>query len=583
MKNTILLLLLFPTTLVLSQKPVETICLNQIGFYPGAPKEAVLSVATPQQSFQLKDAGTGKMVFTGSIQASTGHAGAEAHSSIDFSGFRKPGNYYLEVPGMGRSYSFEIKKDVHRSASVAALKGFYFQRTRIALTARYAGKWARAAGHPDTEVYVHASAASAERPEGTVIASPLGWYDAGDYNKYIVNSGISVATLLSFYEDFPGFSQDFRSDIPESGNGLPDVLNEALFNIRWMLSMQDPNDGGVYHKLTNARFDGMNVTPDKAISKRYVVQKSVTAALDFAAVMAQSSRIFRPFEKTMPHFADSCLVAAEKAWQWAKGHSDALYRQSEMNKRFKPEINTGEYGDNDAGDEWIWAAAELWATTQKDVYRNAVNLFPDDKLPLPAWDQVRLLGYYTLIRFQAKQPAAWPAEIEALKHNLLREADNLAAGASTTPFHTVMGRTDQDYIWGSNAVAANQGILLIQAYHISKDKKYLKAALTNLDYLLGRNATGYCFLTGFGQKQVMHPHHRPSISDGIVEPVPGLLSGGPNAGRQDKCPGYPSTLPAKSYLDDDCSYASNEIAINWNAPMVYLAGAMEALQGELGK
>ena len=155
--------------------------------------------------------------------------------------------------------------------------------------------------------------------------------------------------------------------------------------------------------------------------------------------------------------------------------------------------------------------------------------------------------------------------------------------AATHPFHTVMGHSDKDYIWGSNAVAANQGIFLIQAYNISKDKKYLRAALTNLDYLLGRNATGYCFLTGFGQKQVMHPHHRPSVADGIVEPVPGLLSGGPNPGQQDKCSGYPSKQPDKSFLDDSCSYSTNEIAINWNAPMVYLAAAIEALQKEIGK
>jgi endoglucanase len=144
-----------------------------------------------------------------------------------------------------------------------------------------------------------------------------------------------------------------------------------------------------------------------------------------------------------------------------------------------------------------------------------------------------------------------------------------------------MGQTKKDFIWGSSAVAANQSIVLINAYLMTKDKKYITHALTNLDYLLGRNATGYCFVTGLGSKSTMNPHHRPSIADGVTEPVPGLLSGGPNPGMQDKCK-YEFTEPETAYADVDCSYASNEIAINWNAPIVYVANAIEALQKEVG-
>ena len=79
-----------------------------------------------------------------------------------------------------------------------------------------------------------------------------------------------------------------------------------------------------------------------------------------------------------------------------------------------------------------------------------------------------------------------------------------------------------------------------------------------------------------GVRTPLRPHHRPSVSDTVAAPVPGLLSGGPNPGMQDKCPGYPSTLPAKAWLDHACSYASNEIAINWNAPLAYLAFALDA-------
>nr|GFC47660.1 hypothetical protein [Tanacetum cinerariifolium] len=145
-----------------------------------------------------------------------------------------------------------------------------------------------------------------------------------------------------------------------------------------------------------------------------------------------------------------------------------------------------------------------------------------------------------------------------------------------------MGRTAADYVWGSNATAANQGIALVQAYRLTGDRKYLRAALTNLDYLLGRNATGYCFVTGCGTRSPQHPHHRLSEADGVAAPVPGLLVGGPNPGRQDKC-AYPAALAPLAYSDSVCSYASNEIAINWNAPLVYLAAALEALQTEVSQ
>ncbi|MEK0750764.1 glycoside hydrolase family 9 protein, partial [Mycobacterium ulcerans] len=97
-------------------------------------------------------------------------------------------------------------------------------------------------------------------------------------------------------------------------------------------------------------------------------------------------------------------------------------------------------------------------------------------------------------------------------------------------FQTIMGQSNHDFIWGSNSVAANEGIVLINAFLLTKNKKYMDSALSNLDYLMGRNATGYCFVTGFGSKSPLHPHHRPSVADGINDPVPGLLVGGPNPG-----------------------------------------------------
>jgi endoglucanase len=349
-----------------------------------------------------------------------------------------------------------------------------------------------------------------------------------------------------------------------------------------MLTMQDPADGGVYHKCTNAAFDGM-VMPGLTKAPRYVVQKGTAATLDFAAVMAQAARIFRNFPLPLPGLADSCLKAATHAWSWAMDHASLPYDQEAMNKLFDPKVTTGAYGDRDFKDEWFWAAVELMVTTSSAAaaYEKIIRERMDDPAGLPSWASVHMLGNYTLLRFRNRLPAEWASLIQATAQHLVQMADSYLARVPANAFHTVMGGSPRDFVWGSNAVAANQGILLIYAWLLTKDKRYIDQAVGNLDYLLGRNATGYCFLTGMGSYSPLHPHHRPSVADGIPLPVPGLLAGGANPGRQDH-QHYEFTEPETAYLDQDKAYAANEIAINWNAPMVYLAGALEALQYRAG-
>lgn len=577
--NRLAVIVLVSTQLSLAQSPngALNIRLNQTGFYPEGPKTAIILAAGPTD-FSIQTPSK-KTVFTGTLKKSVKPDFAGNQTLIaDFSAFHTPGKYMLYVPGVGHSYLFSIKKSVYREVAAGSIKAFYFMRASCRLDEKYAGKWAREEGHPDTSVLIHASAESDKRPGGTKISSPRGWYDAGDYNKYVVNSGISTATLLSLYEDFPAYMQTVKLNIPESRNGLPDILNEVLWNVRWMLTMQDLNDGGVYHKLTNAIFDKMEM-PDKDKTPRYVVQKGTAATLDFAAVMAQAGRIFRKFPKQLPGLSDSCLSKAKSAWAWAVKNPKMIYDQDAMNQKFSPKITTGAYGDRNFTDEFIWAASELFITTGQAQYLAAVNLLPDNNMPLPSWAQVRLLGYYTLIK-NSNSPGNKIPELPELKKRLLAFANNLIAGVDETAYQTVMTKAPARFHWGSNSDAANEGVALIQAYKLSNDPKYLDYALDNLDYLLGRNGTGYSYITGFGSKTPMHPHHRPSVSDGIAEPVPGLLVGGPNPGMQDHIR-LPSTVPDEAYVDDDRAYAVNEIAINWNSPFAYLANAIEALQAKI--
>jgi endoglucanase len=578
MRKLILLILICTSisTILSAQEAASKIRLNQIGFYPEAPKIAVITDDNANE-FIIKSVTSGEVVFKSKLSAPHKSEFSPKITRVaDFSKVTKPGLYELNLPGQGDSYAIEIKASVFNNLTKALIKGFYFQRMSIALKPEFAGKWSRAAGHPDNQVIVHPAAASANRPSGTIISCPKGWYDAGDYNKYIVNSGITMGTLLSLYEDFPAYFDTLRINLPETGNGAPDLLNEIVWNLRWMLTMQDPSDGGVYNKVTNAGFDGF-IMPSEAVTPRYVVPKGTAATLDFAAVMAQAGRIFNKFQKVFPGLSDSCMTTAEKAWEWAVKNPKVAYDQNLMNKEFKPVINTGGYGDTDFSDEFIWAASELYVSTGKENYYKAYPMFPDSLMPLPSWDNVRLLGYYTLARFEGKLKDQAKKDFPFLKSRILRTAENLTLGITNRAYMTVMGKSAADFIWGSNSVATNQGILLIQAYKLSKSRKFLDYALTNLDYVLGRNATGYSFVTGYGHKTPMFPHHRLSEADGITDPVPGLIVGGPNPGQQDGCKTYPSKIPDESYTDSVCSYASNEIAINWNAPAAYLAGALEAL------
>jgi endoglucanase len=544
----------------------EAIQVNQLGFLPGAHKLAVVPAGAATR-FVLKD-GAGKTVFEGSLGAAASwDASGERVRLADFSTLATPGTYRIAVDGLPDSAPFPIGPDAYRALDAGAVRAFTLNRAGIALDRQVAGAWARPAGHPDDKVLVHASAASSARPAGTVIASPKGWYDAGDYNKYIVNSGISTWTLLAAYDHFPAWFDGLALNLPEGKNGLPDLVTETLWNLDWMASMQDPADGGVYHKLTNLAFDAM-VMPDQADKPRYVVQKTTAAALDFAATLAAASRVLARFDSQSPGRSARWLAQAEAAWRWAVKNPKLLYRQP-------ADVLTGTYGDDKIDDEFAWAAAELLAATGKAEYRNPPLAAGSARATEPGWSEVRMLGWIAL----AGQDKKLPADAAAARRDIVANADTLLARWQASPYRLSMG--SKDFVWGSNAVALNQAMMLIQAYRLTQRRDYLDAAQSALDYTLGRNPLGTSYVTGFGRVSPQHPHHRPSVADGVAAPVPGWLVGGPNPGRQDAAgckAAYASAKPALAWLDDACSYASNEVAINWNAPLVYVAGALQALQ-----
>jgi endoglucanase len=548
---------------------------NQLGYYPQHKKIAIV-VGASLDSFSVVDVENNNVVFKGKLtQGGHWDASDENTQIADFSAFNAAGQYKISVGNDLSSHQFSIKPHVHLELSKASIKAYYFNRASMEIDPLYGGKWARPMGHPDNEVEIHSSAESATRPAGTIVSSPMGWYDAGDYGKYIVNSGITTYTLFAAYQAFPEFYDTLNLNIPESSNNLPDIIDEILWNLRWMLTMQDPEDGGVYHKLTTAGFSGF-IMPDEDDETRYIVKKGTAATLDFAAVTAQASRILRKFESEIPGLADSCLNASMRAWEWARKNDSVVFKNPTG-------ISTGEYGDRSFKDEFHWAAIELYVATRIDSFFTiAQKKKPSKGYGIPGWNDVNALGLYTLILTQDSLTSV--VSKDTLKSDIAKLTDSLLIKYRNNPYRVSM--TAKDFYWASNSVAANQAMALIIANKIEPRTEYIEAATGILDYLLGKNPTGYCYVTGMGSKKVMNPHHRPSGADTVTDPVPGFLVGGPNPNQEDTkgcfdCPEYPSKLPALSFVDHQESYASNEVAINWNAPLVFLSGALESIHGNL--
>lgn len=535
---------------------------NQIGYFPNKSKYInLVSINNfSPKNYQVLDANDNVVLNGTSETVNYWNDGGEYVSKVNVSSITSPGVYKFKTNEL--EINFEIGSDIYTSLSEASLKYYYYNRASTSISSTYGGAFTRNLGHPDNIVYVHSSAASQDRPTGTIISSPKGWYDAGDYNKYIVNSGISTYTLLAAYEHYRSYYSSKNINIPETGGNIPDILDEVKWNLDWMLTMQEASDGGVYHKLTGLNFSGI-VMPENYNLDRYVVQKSTSAALNFAAVMATASRIFSDFETQLPGYSAALLNASQSAYTWAKQNPNSYFTNPAG-------VSTGEYGDNDVSDEFQWAAVELYITTGNSSYSNDINVSTIGN-GTPSWRYTDPLALISILYHKNNFSTSI---VNSASNLLVNTANEIKSHIVNSTMNISMGVTNWDYVWGSNSEAANKILMLIRAYEFTQDISYLNAAYTATDYLFGRNGTGYCYVTGFGVNPTKNPHHRISEADQVTDPIPGMLAGGPNPGQQDGCSGYLSNSNAGSYADDWCSYASNEVTINWNAPLAYSVNAL---------
>jgi endoglucanase len=429
---------------------------------------------------------------------------------------------------------------------------FYTQRSGTPILDSVAPGYGRAAGHigvapnqGDTAVPCLAPAAFDDSwtcPAGYARDVTGGWYDAADHGKYVVNGGIAVSQLLSEYEH---------------GNHDPSLLAETKCELDFLLKMQvpvgQPLAGMAYHKITDTSWTGLPLAPAADAKPRALHRPSTAATLNLAAAAAQGARVFRRGD---PAYARKLLDAAKIAYQAAEEHP-ALYAPAEDT------AGGGAYADTDVSDEFSWAAAELSITTGRPSRTRAPAFDPDGFY----WGSTAALGQLDLAT-QRHDPAATRWVISA--------ADRLIAQQRTQPYGQPYAPASGAWAWGSNGNILNNLVVLATAAELTHSRRYHDAVLTGADILFGRNALNISYVTGFGTVYAQNQQSRQyahQLDPALPHPPAGTIAGGPNSGLQDPLSArrLAGCAPQFCYLDDINSYATNELAINWNSALSWVS------------
>ncbi|NUS64062.1 MAG: endoglucanase [Saccharothrix sp.] len=555
--------------------PAKKINVNQVAYVPGLPKQATLtSDATAPQTWALKNSAgttvaTGQTVPKGAVDPDSG----DSTHLIDFSSYDTVGTGYTLTVGTETSFPFDIATDQIKKLRYDSLAYFYHNRSGIPIEAQYVGeKYARPAGHlnvapnqGDNNVPCLATLNC-----GYTLDVRGGWYDAGDHGKYVVNGGISAWQVLNTYERAKLIGDasalgDGKLSIPEKANGVPDILDEARWEVEFLLKMQAP-DGMVHHKIHDQNWTGLPLLPSADPQPRRLSATSTAATLNTAAVAAQAARIWKTID---PEFSAKALAAATKAYAAAKANP---------NKIADPNDGTGggSYSDSVLSDEFYWAAAEMFTTTGEAAYRTDLTSSEHYKgQSLTArgfdWGSTGPLGDITLALVPNGLPAA---DVAAIKSVFTSVADQhlaqMASQGYPAPYQTAA------YDWGSNGLIANNISVLALAYDFTGAAKYRAGVFQGLNYLLGRNPMSYSYVSGYGDQAVKNVHHRHwanQLDPTLPNAPAGALSGGPNSALQDPVAARLLTgcKAQKCWVDHIEAYSVNEVTVNWNSALAWVA------------
>jgi hypothetical protein len=517
-----------------------SIQLNQVGYAPAARKQAFvgnwLGTAGPLPvdagHFRLVEADTGKPVLEGTLarRATADPWSGNDVYTADFTALQTSGRYRLEVPGLGRSDSFSIAPDVYDPVYRSVARHFYHHRNSTAIRAPWAAPGhERPGGIPARHDAVYHPAV-ADSPLGSGEPAngrhPVsgGWFDAGDYGQYIPNAAPVWYVISAALDIAPQRFRDGDLDIPESGNGLPDLLDELEWGMDWALDMQDPADGGVYFRVASATWDGG--LPQQVDDDRLVAEKTTHATAAFAAMAATHARLLAD---ARPKRAATVLAAARQAWRFLQTHPQ--WPAEGERYRNPPGINAGEYPDPSAQDNILWAAAELYRSTGEreyhDAYRRLAAQVNIDPTGVVSFKDQGMAAHWAYLM------APWRGRDEAL---LKRARDIFLAAADwrirkmqehpyLAPVHQHRGFLG----WGSFAHSSRATLTLFQAWQLSGRPHYLEWAWQTPHPQLGANPQSISYITGIGTRSPRFPLSKLSQHDGIDAPLPGIPVNGPHA------------------------------------------------------
>ncbi|WP_460105279.1 glycoside hydrolase family 9 protein [Streptomyces sp. YKOK-J1] len=552
---------------------------NQVAYLPTGPKNATLVTdAATALPWRLKDAGGRTVAHGRTVPRGTDVSSGQNVHSIDFGVYRGHGEGFTLVADDETSRPFDVGTGAYERLRLDSLKYYYTQRSGIAIRDDLRPGYGRPAGHVGT---------APNQGDKDVPCRPGlcdytldvtgGWYDAGDHGKYVVNGGISTWELLSTYERSltartaePARLGDGSLDLPESGNKVPDVLDEARWELEFLLRMQVPDGqplaGMAHGKVHDAEWTGLPLLPSDDPQKRELHAPTTQATLNLAATAAQAARLYRPYD---PRFAARALTAARTAWRAALAHPRTYP---------DPDDGTGggAYPDDDASDEFYWAAAELYLTTGEKEFADHVLRSPVHTAavfgPLGFdWGRTAAAGRLDLATVPNRLPGR-----DRVRRSVISAADTYLATAASQPYGLPYAPEGNVYDWGSNAQVLNNAHVIATAYDLTGAAKYRDGALESMDYLLGRNALNISYVTGYGEAAAHHQHSRwyaRELDPALPDPPDGTLAGGPNSAIQD--PYAQSRLKGCTgqfcYIDDIQSWSTDETAVNWNAALAWMA------------
>jgi len=564
--------------------------IDQFGYLPRMPKVAVITGDAGGTAYEVRST-TGGVVFEGRSTAWAGGAldaqSQDRGAQFDFSAVTAAGSY--EVVDVDRDRSsgvFRIGIDVYDDVLDAAMKVFWFNRGNVAHQGPLAGPWSQSAAVIRPGQDTEARWVDARDDASTARDLSGGWFDAGDTNKYVTFAVSPVHQLLDLSDTYAEIFDD-AAGLPESGNGVADILDEVHVELEWLEKMQD-DDGGVLVKVGFLDYEE-NGPIELDARPRYYEEACSSSTIAAAGMYAHGALRFRSVDRA---FADRLQERAEDAWDWYSTNERSAECDSQIVKAGDADKTLVEQDRLQVG-----AAIHLFALTGAPWYHDIVIQYVDELAPFAD----RSLGRYdpqdaiALVRYRnlPNADAATVSQIDELLEQMPAAPDTAGFDSSQSLYRSYL--PDAQYHWGSNMVMANTGHSNFEIIRTgiapSEAAGLAERGAAHLHTLHGVNPMGITYLSNMGdfgaERSVDEIYHYwfadgsrfDSASTSSIGPAPGYVPGGPNAGysgQQSPPAGQPiskSWFDWNTPSDFDRPWEITEPAIYYQSAYVALLAA----------